>query len=204
MALTRKFLSAMGLEGEKVDEIISAHAETVDALKEERDKARQEAAGNREAAAKLEAAEKELGELKEKIKEGSKDPFEPKYEALKKEYDEYKAEIAAREEKAKKGAAYRELLKEAKVADDWLDTIMQATDLGGVSLDEDGNLADREKLSDGIRQKWARCIQEEGVQGARTPTPPVGTGGGGQEKPSRAALRAMKYKESLYGKVKEG
>ena len=37
MALTRKFLTALGIEADKVDEIINAHAETVDALKAERD-----------------------------------------------------------------------------------------------------------------------------------------------------------------------
>ena len=37
MALTRKFLSALGIEADKIDEIINAHSETVDALKEERD-----------------------------------------------------------------------------------------------------------------------------------------------------------------------
>ena len=37
MALTRKFLSALGIEEAKIDEIISAHADTVNALKEQRD-----------------------------------------------------------------------------------------------------------------------------------------------------------------------
>ena len=36
MALTRKFLSALGIEEAKIDEIISAHADTVNALKEQR------------------------------------------------------------------------------------------------------------------------------------------------------------------------
>ena len=35
MALTRKMLRAMGIEDEKADEIIEAHAETVDALKQQ-------------------------------------------------------------------------------------------------------------------------------------------------------------------------
>ena len=35
MALTRKCLSALGIEAEKIDEIISAHTETVDGLKDE-------------------------------------------------------------------------------------------------------------------------------------------------------------------------
>lgn len=37
MALTRKFLKAMGIEDEKAEEIISAHVETVNGLKGERD-----------------------------------------------------------------------------------------------------------------------------------------------------------------------
>ena len=37
MALSRRFLAALGIESDKVEEIITAHAETVDALKAERD-----------------------------------------------------------------------------------------------------------------------------------------------------------------------
>ena len=38
MALTRKFLTALGVDADKIDEIITAHTDTVEALKEERDK----------------------------------------------------------------------------------------------------------------------------------------------------------------------
>ena len=37
MSLTRKMLKAMGIEEEKIDQIIEAHSETVDALKKDRD-----------------------------------------------------------------------------------------------------------------------------------------------------------------------
>ena len=37
MSFTRRFLSALGIEAEKIDEIINAHIEVVDGLKEERD-----------------------------------------------------------------------------------------------------------------------------------------------------------------------
>ena len=47
MALTRKMLKAMGIEEEKIDEIIDAHTETVNALK---DQSKQD----RDAAARLE------------------------------------------------------------------------------------------------------------------------------------------------------
>ena len=37
MSLTRKFLSAMGIEEDKIEQIIDAHTDTVNALKEARD-----------------------------------------------------------------------------------------------------------------------------------------------------------------------
>ena len=37
MALSRKFLAALDIPAEKIDEIIKAHSDTVEALKEERD-----------------------------------------------------------------------------------------------------------------------------------------------------------------------
>ena len=43
MALTRKFLKALGIDEDKIDEIISAHGETVTALKDEIEKAKQSA-----------------------------------------------------------------------------------------------------------------------------------------------------------------
>ena len=43
MALTRKMLKAMGIEEDKIDQIIEAHSETVDALKDEREKFREAA-----------------------------------------------------------------------------------------------------------------------------------------------------------------
>ena len=72
MALTRKFLSALGIDADKVDEIINAHTETVDALKNERDKYKADAE-------KLPEVTRELTSLKETVaKNGDKNPFEVK------------------------------------------------------------------------------------------------------------------------------
>ena len=38
MALTRKYLSALGLEADKIDQIIEAHTESLEGIKSERDK----------------------------------------------------------------------------------------------------------------------------------------------------------------------
>ena len=44
MALTRKLLSALGIEADKIEQIIDAHTETVEALKKERDEFKAKAA----------------------------------------------------------------------------------------------------------------------------------------------------------------
>ena len=76
MSLTRKFLTALGIEDNKIDEIIVAHRETVDALKEELDKYKPQAE-------KLDSVQKELDEYKDKVSQ---------YADAQKDLDKYKAD----------------------------------------------------------------------------------------------------------------
>ena len=199
MALTRKFLTAMGIEAEKIDEIITAHAETVDGLKEERDTARKEAEQYKAAANKLPNVEKELNELKEKVKEGNKDPYEPKYNELKEEFEKYKADVEAKETTAKKQNAYRALLKEAGVSEKRIDSIIKVTDISSLELTEDGKIKDADTRKDAVKKEWADFIQTAETQGAKTPTPPDNKGEK-TDAPSRAAELTRKYREQQYGK----
>lgn len=199
MALSRKFLTAMGIEAEKIDEIISAHAETVEGLKDERDTARKEAEKYKAPAEKLSTVEKELNELKEKVKEGAKDPFEPKYNELKEEFDKFKESIEAKEITAKKKNAYKALLKDAGISEKRIDTILKVTDISSIELTEDGQIKDAEEKTKAVKSEWADFIQTEGTKGAATPTPPENNGGN-TDKPSRAAELAKRYHENLYGK----
>lgn len=96
MSLTRKMLKAMGIEEEKIEQIIEAHAETVDALKEEVAKYKAEAQ-------ELPATKKELEDLKAKGDDGWKE----KHDAVKREFDEYKNGQTAKETKAAKEKAAR-------------------------------------------------------------------------------------------------
>ena len=57
MSLTRKMLKAMGIEDEKIDQIIEAHTETVDGLKEQ-------ITQYKASAEKLPGVQKELDDLK--------------------------------------------------------------------------------------------------------------------------------------------
>ena len=96
MALTRKMLKAMGIEEEKIDQIIDAHAETVDGLKADIEKYKGDAE-------KLPTVQRELDDLKAKGDDGWKE----KHDNVKKEFDSYKSGIEAKETKAAKEKAVR-------------------------------------------------------------------------------------------------
>ena len=78
MSLTRRMLKAMGIEDEKIDEIITAHSETVDALKEQRDQYKADAE-------KLPSVQRELQSLKDAENQNGGSAWEVKYNAMKEE-----------------------------------------------------------------------------------------------------------------------
>ena len=164
MAFTRKMLKAMGIEDEKIDQIIDAHSETVDALKAERD-------GFKEDAAKLAAVQKELDELKAKGDDG----YKAKYEAEKAAHDALKADIAAKETKKAKTDAYRELLKGANIDEKRIATILraEAPTIDKIELDADGKIKNAEQYTESIKSDWADFIVTQSAKGTNTATPPA-------------------------------
>lgn len=183
MALTRKMLSAMGIESEKIDQIIEAHVETVDSLKEQ-------IAEYKEAADQLPGVQEELDELKEAV--DGKD-----YDALKQEYDAYKAEIEAKETKRAKEQAYRDALKDANLTEKGIEKALKYADWDGIELGDDGKLKDAKDHIKAVREEWAEYVTKKEQRGADVQTPPDNNGGGNQ--PSRAAMVAKKHYEALYG-----
>lgn len=199
MALTRRMLNAMGIEAEKIDEIIAAHTETVDALKEQRDTYKADAE-------KLTAVQKELDDFKADAEKNGGKAWQTKYEAMKdekekveKDFNDFKAEAEAEKSKAAKDKAYRNLLKEIGISDKRIDSVMKVTDLSGIELDDKGSVKDADKMKDSAKQEWADFIVTKSEEGARTSNPPAGNNGGGV-RAGRAAQIAAKYHESLYGK----
>ena len=186
MSLTRKALVAMGIEAEKIDQIIEMHTEVVDAIKAERDTAKEDAKKFKSDSDKLANVEKELTELKEK---GEKpDAYKVKYEAIKEEFDAYKGEISAKETKAAKSKAYRDMLKEIGISEKRLDSVMRVADLDSIEL-EDGAIKGVEELKESAKSEWADFIVSEGTVGAKTPTPPSNTGGGAKTKDEIMAIK---------------
>ena len=167
MAFTRKMLKAMGIEEEKIDQIIDAHSETVDALKADRD-------AYKEDAAKLAAVQKELDALKAKGDDG----YKAKYEAEKAAHDALKADIAAKETKKAKTDAYRELLKGANIDEKRIATILraEAPTIDKIELDADGKIKNAEQYTASIKSDWADFIVTQSAKGTNTATPPANGG----------------------------
>ena len=92
MALTRKMLAAMDIPAEKIDEIISAHSETVNAIKTERDELKA-------AADRLPAVEKDLEKANAELETFRSGDWEKKYTDLKSEYEGFKTDTAKKAEK---------------------------------------------------------------------------------------------------------
>ena len=188
MALTRAMLKGMGLTEEQVSAIIEEHTNVTSGLKDE-------IKTLKESVSKLPDIEKELNDLKT----GSND-WKDKYEKEHKAFDDYKKDISDKEQANKIKTAYKKLLTDAKVGDSHLDSILKVTDFSNMKLNEDGNLADADKLTETIKKDWSGFISTQEIKGAGAETPP----GGNENKPSgRAARLAAAYHENLYGKTKE-
>ena len=162
MSLTRKMLKAMGIEEEKIDQIIEAHSETVDSLKADRD-------SYKEDAEKLKDVQKELDDLKAKGDDGWKE----KHDRLKDEFDKYKTDVQAKETKAAKEAAYRAILKDANLSEKGIEKAVKYADWDKIEIDSDGKLKGANDHIKAVREEWAEYVTTTTTTGAKTSTPPA-------------------------------
>lgn len=190
MSLTRRFLASKGIEADVIEEIITAHTDTVNGLKDKLD----EAEKYKEKADKYDETKKELDALKDEVANNS----EKDYDKLKKEFDDYKTDIENKQARAAKEAAYKEILKDAKVAEKHWAKILKYSDVDGVELDAEGKIKTAADILKSIKEEWADHIESSGQQGASIPTPPVGNGTDPKQ-PSEAAKRAAQYYAAHYG-----
>ena len=180
MALTRKFLSAMGIEEDKIEQIISAHTEVTNALKEERDSLKEQAE-------QYATVKKELNELKKQTANADeKNPWKVKYDALKEEFDGYKSDIEKKQTEANKSKALRALLKDIGISEKRIEAVAKVTDISSITLGEDGKIADADKLKKSLAEEWSDFIVSENEQGAKVATPPANNGGNNFDKMSLA------------------
>ena len=184
MAFARKFLSAMGIEEDKVEQIVAAHTEVTDALKEERD-------GYKAKAEQYDVVKKELSDLKKSTAEADeKNPWKVKYDALKEEYDGYKTDIEKKQTEANKSKALKSLLKDIGISEKRIDAVAKVTDISSIKLGEDGKIVDEDKLKASLTKEWSDFIVSENTQGANVPNPPANNSGSNFDKMSLAEKMA--------------
>lgn len=198
MALSRRMLSAMGLEADKIEQIIEAHTETVSGLKQQiadlgddLSKAKESGSADSE---KLKEVQKELDDLKKQVEADNKAREGKDYDALKKEFDDYKAEVQEKAVKSAKEKAFRDLLTDMKVSDKGINTILKWQGVSGIELDEDGKLKDAAVVRKAVKEDWSDYIPAVETKGADTKTPPTdGKGGAG----GKTKEEIMKIKDTV-------
>lgn len=99
------------------------------------------------------------------------------YKALKADFDNYKAEVSAKETKAAKEAAYRAILKDANLSEKGIEKAVKYADWNKIELGEDGKLKGANDHIKAVREEWAEYVTTTTTTGARTSTPPANTGG---------------------------
>ena len=193
MSLTRKMLKAMGIEEEKIDQIIEAHSETVDSLKADRD-------SYKEDAEKLKDVQKELDDLKAKGDDGWKE----KHDRLKEEFDQYKNDVQAKETKAAKEAAYRAILKDANLSEKGIEKAIKYAEWDKIELGEDGKLKGANDHIKAAREEWAEYVTTTTTTGAKTSNPPANNGGKtGKTKEEIMAIRDPAVRQAEIAKNPE-
>ena len=163
MAFTRATLrnlakeSGVELPKEFEDALISEHTTARDAYAEEQVKA-------------------ELAKQPTEKAGNVKDSEE--YKTLKQSFDDYKAEVAAKETKAAKEAAYRAILKDANLSEKGIEKAIKYAEWDKIELEADGKLKGASGHIKAVKEEWAEYVTTTTTTGAKTSTPPANNGTG--------------------------
>ena len=193
LSLTRKFLEGMGIDEKQVESIIEAHSETVNGLKADRDK-------YKEQAGKVADLQKQLEEAE--AASGSGDEWEQKYQDEHQAFEDFKAQVETEKAEADKAQAYRGMLMAAGIDPKRIDAIMRVTDLSQVEI-EDGKLKDTEKLQESAKQEWADFVVKSNTQGSNPANPPTKPSPNVEGGDPEVARRMQERYERRYGKAPE-
>lgn len=167
--LTRKFLASKGIDADVIDEIITAHTETISGLKDSLDELKKYEAD----AQKYAETKKELDELKAEVAKNSDKDFDK----LQKEFDDYKAEVEGKAARNAKESAFKALLKDIGIPEKHYAKILKYSDVDGIQLDDDGKIVDAKDLRKSIKDDWSDHIETVQQSGATTANPPSNIGG---------------------------
>lgn len=169
------------------NQLVALHLGVVDPLKDDVTRYKADAE-------KLPGVQKELDDLKAQGDGG----YKAKYEAEHKAFGDYKANVDAEKTTAAKEKALETALKKVGIADKRLQSVVRLCKGDGLldklQLDEKGTIKDSDKLETSLKESYSDYIVTTSTQGANTPNPPAGNGGGGI---TAEAFKKMGYAERL-------
>lgn len=193
LAISRKFLEGMGLEEKQVESIIEANAASIEGIKADRDR-------YKEQAEKVPDLQKQLEEARA-ANDGT-DEWEQKYNEEHQAFEDFKSQIQTERADAEKAQAYRGMLMAAGIDPKRIDSIMRVTDLSDVEM-EDGKLKDAGNLQESAKQEWADFVLKTHVEGSNPATPPKSSKGGVDGADPEVVKRIQERHERLYGKTED-
>lgn len=129
--------------------------------------------------------------------------WKDKHDKIKKEFDDYKSSVTAKETLSTKEKAYREVLNEIGIPEKHHKLIVRATDFDGMELDEKGSIKDLAKFKKELSAEYADYVVKTEVKGADTINPPTNVTNGEPAFESRAKTLAAEYRSNLYGEIKK-
>lgn len=179
----------MGIEDKQVESIIEAHSDTVNGLKAERDK-------YKEQAQKVPDLQKQLEEAQ--AASNGEDEWEQKYNDEHQAFEDFKAQIQTERADAEKAQAYRGMLMAAGIDPKRIDAIMRVTDLSEVEM-EDGKLKDAGKLEESAKQEWSDFVLKTFTKGTDPENPPKGVGKVPEGADPDVAKRMQERHERMFG-----
>lgn len=189
MAFTRQTIrnlakeSGVELPKELEDALVSEHLTARNAYAEEQVKAE---------------LEKQPAAKAEDVKESEE------YKTLKADFDKYKAEVAKKETKAAKEAAYRAILKDANLSEKGIEKAIKYAEWDKIELEADGKLKGANDHIKAVKEEWAEYVTTTTTTGARTPTPPANNGGRtGKTKEEIMAIRDPAVRQAEIAKNPE-
>lgn len=194
-AFVREVFSGAGADPTKipeaVDKIVEGNVASIDALREEITDLKTKLKTAEGDSGRLKDVQKELDDLKAQVAEDAKAREGKDYDALKEEFDKYKAKVQEKAVKSAKEKALRDLLSDMKVSDKGKSMIMKYMGVSGIELDEEGKLKDAASIKKAVKEDWSDYIPTVETKGADTKTPPT-DGTGGASAKTRDEIMAIK------------
>ena len=151
------------------------------------------------------------GQVKTALEENKQDPAPAvkdtqEYKDLKKEFEDYKDGITAKEAKAAKETAVRAYYESKGITGKALEVAMRGSgaEIDEVEIAEDGKIKDSKALDALVAGDFSGLVSTTTTKGAETATPPAGGGSTGKNEPNtRAAQLYAAYHTNLYGETKK-